>query len=85
MEGRETRKEGVGDDRAEPSIAGGFFAGADATTAIRGSLRVLRRFLWAYLGIGSLGVLLLGLGLWRFWALVDFVREFVQVYKLRGH
>lgn len=72
-EQEQTRKE-AGDDRAEPGIAGGFFAGKDA-------IHVLRR--WAKWGAGAVGLalLLLGGGVYELWVLVGLLRDGVELLR----
>ena len=53
MDEPRTRKPEVADDRAEPGVEGGWFAGKDA-------VGILRRALWGAAGVAGLGILLLG-------------------------
>lgn len=53
MDKPETRKEVAHEDRAEPGVEGGWFAGKDAVA-------ILRRALWGAAGVAGLGLVLLG-------------------------
>ena len=71
---KEAKKDAVADDRAEPGIAGGFFAGKDA-------IHVLRR--WARWALGALGfgLVLLGVGVYGLWAGVGLLRDLNELLR----
>ena len=75
MDEPRTRKEGaVGDDRAEPGVEGGWFAGKDAVA-------ILRRALWGAAGVAGIGLLLAGAGVYLLWEAVVVLRDICLALK----
>ena len=74
MDEPSTRKPEVTDDRADPAERSGWYFGPDAVD-------LLRRALWGAAGVGLLGLLLVGAGVWYLRDALGILRDIVVALK----